>query len=189
METHWHDRDNRISIPSHEPDLPRWAWALVANIRREGFPDAGPLNNRGGTKHFAPGARVYVLPVRWDGWWERGPVIGKLKGSNRYVRKVMSWDWLENFRCKRVYSPAVISWMMGARSEIKNCGCPYDHGIEIDGWSTVDAYKTGNGDFDRAEIEEIVELYHQGMLEKCQARRKAWKEENLAWLRARGKLP
>lgn len=78
---------------------------------------------------------------------------------------------------------------MGARSEIKNCGCPYDHGIEIDDWSTVEAYKAGNGDFDRAEIEEIVELYHQGTLEKCQARRKALKEENLAWLRARGRLP
>ena len=109
MRTHWHDRENRVSIPAHEPDLPKWAWCLVANIRKEGFPGAGPLNSRGGTKHFAPGARVYVFPDYRTGWWDRGPVVGKEKGSGRYGRKVMDWKWLENFRCKRVYSPTVIS--------------------------------------------------------------------------------
>ena len=51
MRTHWHDWENRVSIPAHEPDLPKWAWCLVANIRKEGFLDAGPLDSRGGTKH------------------------------------------------------------------------------------------------------------------------------------------
>ena len=177
MRTHWHDRENRVSIPAHEPNLPRWVWCLVANIRKEGFPDAGPLDSRGGTKHFAPGARVYVFPVRWDGWWARGPVLGKETGSGRYVRKVMGWEWLENFRCKRVYSPTVISWMMGVRSEIRNYGSPYSHGDWIEGWSCPE---------DKEEIEEIVRFYRDGSAARLQAEWKAQKEKTNASLRARG---
>ena len=178
MRTHWHDWENRVSIPAHEPDLPKWAWCLVANIRKEGFLDAGPLDSRGGTKHFAPGARVYVFPVRWDGWWDRGPVLGKEKGSGRYVRKVMGWEWLENFRCKRVYSPTVISWMMGARSEIRNFGSPYDeHGDWIEGWGWPG---------DKEQIKGIVKFYRDGSAARLQAEWRAHKEETNARLRARG---
>ena len=186
MKTHWHDEDNRVSIPAHEPDLPRWAWCLVANIRREGFPDAGPLNSRGGTKHFAPGARVYVFPVDWDGWWDRGPVLGREKGSGRYIRKVMSWEWLENFRCKRVYSPTVISWMMGARSEIKNFGNPYDNGDWIEGWGWPEAYRRGDGHIIKEEIEDIVRFYRDGSAARMLAGRRAHEEKTKAELRARG---
>ena len=146
MRTHWHDRENRVSIPAHEPDLPKWAWCLVANIRKEGFPGAGPLNSRGGTKHFAP----------------RGPVVGKEKGSGRYVRKVMDWKWLENFRCKRVYSPTVISRMMGARSEIKNFESPYTkHGDWIEGWGCPEDYEGGGAPYIREEIEETVRIFQE----------------------------
>ncbi|MBQ3300998.1 MAG: hypothetical protein IJH04_02380 [Eggerthellaceae bacterium] len=150
----------------------------MANIRKEGFLDAGPLDSRGGTKHFAPGARVYVFPVRWDGWWDRGPVLGKEKGSGRYVRKVMGWEWLENFRCKRVYSPTVISWMMGARSEIRNFGSPYDeHGDWIEGWGWPG---------DKEQIKGIVKFYRDGSAARLQAEWRAHKEETNARLRARG---
>ena len=187
MRTHWHDWENRVSIPAHEPNLPRWAWCLVANIRKEGFPDSGPLNSRGGTKHFAPGARVYVFPVRWDGWWDRGPVLGKEKGSGRYVRKVMGWEWLENFRCKRVYSPTVISWMMGARSEIRNFGSPYtEHGDWIEGWGWPGDYEHGSGLDVKEQIENIVRFYRDGSAARLQAEWRAHDEERKAGLRARG---
>ena len=183
---YWHSEENRISIPAHEPDLPKWVWCLVANIRKEGFPDSGPLDSRGGTKHFAPGARVYVLPVRWDGWWDRGPVIGKKKGSRRYVRKIIGWEWLENFRCKRIYSPTVISWMMGVRSEIKNYGGPYPYGDWIDGWGVPDNYVLGNANYVRKEIQEIVDLYRGGITERLRAEELAYKEKTKARLKERG---
>lgn len=188
MKSNWHIDENRVSIPAREPDLPRWAWCLVANIRREGFPDAGPLDNRGGTKHFAPGAKVYVFPVSWDGWWDRGPVLGKEKGSGRYVRKVMGWEWLENFRCKRVYSPTVISWMMGMRSEILNYGNhgPYCSGDWLEGWGWPEAYRRGDDHLIREEIERIVRYYRDGSAAQMLAEREAYKEETHARLKAQG---
>ena len=176
------------SVPATEPGLPRWAWCLIANIRREGFPNAGPLDSRGGTKHFAPGARVYVFPVPWDGWWDRGPVLGKEKGSGRYVRKVMGWERLENFRCKRVYSPTIISWMMGARSEKRNHGnhYPYSSGDWLDGWGDVYDYRHGRSDQVRDEIERVVKYYRDGSAARVIAERKAYREQTLERLRSQG---
>lgn len=185
---YWHSEENRVSIPVHEPGLPKWAWCLVANIRRAGFPNAGPLDSHGGTKHFAPGARVYVFPVHWDGWWDRGPVLGKQKGSRRYVRKVIGWEWLENFRCKRVYSPTVISWMMGARSEIRNYGShsPYSSGDWLDGWGDVYDYEHGQSDLVRGEIERIVRYYRDGTAARLIAEREAHREGTIEKLGVQG---
>lgn len=49
-------------------------------------------------------------------------VVGKKRGTHRLIRKVMDVGQLENFRAKRVYSPTVISWMRGARTDICNYG-------------------------------------------------------------------
>lgn len=57
---------DNISIPACEPDLPKWIWCLVANVAE--YPRDDHFNvmkmPRRGTKHFAPGARVYVYPVQ-----------------------------------------------------------------------------------------------------------------------------
>lgn len=105
------------SIPAAEPDLPKWIWCLVANVRD--YPVDELFNvikkERRGTKHFAPGARVYVYPVQWGDGWDRIVVVGRKKGTRRLVRKVIPGSMLEDFRLKRVYSPTVISWMCGTR--------------------------------------------------------------------------
>ena len=115
-----------VSIPAHE-HLPKSIWCLVANVKHGGDPEAtSPEGRRGGTKHFPPGGRVYVVTAWWSGAPDgRIPVVGKEKGTRRYVRKVISCVHLEHFRVKRVYSPTVISWIIGQRSWIGNCGCDY----------------------------------------------------------------
>ena len=115
---------DRISIPAFEFDLPKWIWCLVANVAD--YPRDDHFNvikkQRRGTKHFAPGTRVYVYPVQWGDGWERMVVVGKERGTHRYVRKVVPGAMLEAFRLKKVYSPTVISWMCGERSRIRNHG-------------------------------------------------------------------
>ena len=115
-----------VSVPEHEPDLPDFAWCVVANVRDYPCDKTAEQSNtaRKGTKHFAPGTRVWVLEQYWS-WDERVAVVGKKKGTHRYIRKVMSARQLENFRVKRVYSPTILSWMCGARNDIRNfsdCG-------------------------------------------------------------------
>lgn len=112
-----------VSIPAKEQDLPCWVWGVAANVRDypAGLNPKEGRNKRRGTKHFAPGSLVWVLE---DGWpsYGRMAVVGKKRGTHRYIRKVMDIGQLENFRAKRVYSPTVISWMRGARADIRNYG-------------------------------------------------------------------
>lgn len=143
-----------VSIPASEPDLPGWVWGIAANIREYpmGTTAEEAKGRRRGTKHFAPGAHVWILDENWSPDW-RMPVVGKKKGTHRYIRKVMCLDELENFRAKRVYSPTVISWMRGARSDIPNfgdCG-KYSHYGDL-------FYGTY---WDREEAECLAELWNR----------------------------
>lgn len=129
----WHDYQFGMhghSVLADEPDLPACVWGVVANVREFplGTTPEQCAGRRKGTKHFAPGARVWVMDQDWS-WDERVTVVGKEKGTHRYIRRVMDARQLENFRAKRVYSPTIISWMRGARNEIRNfsdCG-KYGH--------------------------------------------------------------
>ena len=144
------------SIPAQEPDLPRWLWGVVANVREypAGMPKDQAETRRKGTKHLAPGTLVWVMEPSW-GWFDRMTVVGKEKGTHRYVRKVMGAEYLEHFRVKRTYSPTIISWMRGARSELINhgdCGSSGSRGEHLEGaW------------WDRSWAEEFVEyqIEHQ----------------------------
>lgn len=123
----WHDRFYRkpgLSIPASEPDLPKWAWGVAANVREypRNMTEEQAKRRRRGTKHFAAGTLVWVLELwNWDES-ERVAVVGRKKGTHRYIRKVMPLDELENFRAKKVFSPTVISWMRGVREKIPNHG-------------------------------------------------------------------
>ena len=149
--------EEAISIPAIEPDLPKWIWCLVANVRE--YPSDALYRDvkteRRGTKHFAPGTRVYVYPVQWGDGWDRMVVVGKKRGTHRYVRKVMWGASLDNFRLKKVYSPTIISWMCGKRSEIRNHGnrIPYSVGDWFTGW--------GNSDGDRETIASMVDSWER----------------------------
>lgn len=131
----WHDYLYGVpghSVPPHEEDLPKWVWGIAANIR-EYRSDLEPDQTDGlrkGTEHFAPGAHVWVMEPRWL-WNYRITVVGKKKGTHRYIRRVMDFRHLESFRAKRIYSPTIISWMRGERSWILNysdCGKYVPHG-------------------------------------------------------------
>lgn len=88
------------------------AYAVVANIARETAHGEGGLQIQKGLKHFAPGAKVWVLPSGWGDGGERLIVVGRHRGSaGRYIRMVVRRRHLTNFRVRGVYSPALLQAM------------------------------------------------------------------------------
>jgi hypothetical protein len=83
------------------------AWCVVANVAPEVACGEGGLDVRRGLPHFAPNAKVWVLPPQWGDGGEKIPVVGIHRGSRRYVRIVIHRTHLVNFRVGGVYSPAV----------------------------------------------------------------------------------
>lgn len=82
-------------------------WCAVANvvIERQYGPH-GSLR-RSGTKHFPSGAKVYALSFFWGDAGERVTVLGRHRGSHRYVTMTMRTDFLANWRTEQVYNPRV----------------------------------------------------------------------------------
>jgi len=83
------------------------AWCVGANVAAEVAYGEGGLDVRRGLPHFAPHARVWVLPPQWGDGGEQIPVVGIHRGSRRNVRMVIRRAHLVNFRVRGVYSPAV----------------------------------------------------------------------------------
>lgn len=78
------------------------AWAIAANIADD--PDGSAPEGRG---RFAPGAKVWLSPWGWS-FEGRASVIGRYRGSTRYIRMVMPYRRLTNFRARGIYSYAVL---------------------------------------------------------------------------------
>jgi len=87
--------------------MPEPVWCVVANVitERPYGPDGAEI--RSGTKHFRPGAKLYIIDA-YSGMSENVIVIGRHRGSNLYCRMVVPVWHLENFRVKLAYSPQVI---------------------------------------------------------------------------------
>lgn len=88
-------------------------WCPVATMRTERPYGPGGQEVKRGNKHFKPGAKLYLIEVM--SWLERGAkrdvqveVVGRHRGSHRYVTMVVSASWLTNWRAELVYSPHVI---------------------------------------------------------------------------------
>lgn len=82
-------------------------WCAVANVVLERqYGPYGALQGWG-TKHFPPGAKVYALSFFWGIAGERVIVLGRHRGSHRYVTMVVRTDFLANWRAELVYSPRV----------------------------------------------------------------------------------
>ncbi len=100
--------DNKI-----ESDLPQeqeWKWCLVGNIvqeRKYGENHEVKL----GTKHFSPGTKIYYAPGHWGDGGENIVVIGKHRGSPKYIEIIMPRKHIENFRCQKVFKPEVLKLM------------------------------------------------------------------------------
>ena len=84
-------------------------WCLVGNIVAERKCGIGGKEIRRGTKHFSAGAKVFCLPARWGDGYDRIVVIGRHRGSRRFVTMIISADWVTNWRAKAVYDPAALA--------------------------------------------------------------------------------
>lgn len=116
---------------------------VVANVARETSHGDGGLEIRAGLRHFAPGAKVWIAPLRWDGGSPSVPVVGRHRGnSRRYSAMVIPRRFLENFRVRAVYSSALLSALGGgplwgeehAESYVRYWGTPrLETQVEVEG--------------------------------------------------------
>ena len=116
------------------PRTPNWIWCLTARVVDENVVGETKKPVRG-TRHFAPGTKVYLEAPHWDG---RVAAIGVPRYANKRIRVVMSLDRLEGFALERVFDPEVIAALQHpyqtwpytsmARSELG--GTPWDESDE-----------------------------------------------------------
>ena len=83
-------------------------WAPVANIVEERPYGPGGAETRQGTKHFRPGAKVYVSTLVGHFPHTSFQVVGRHRATHRYVTMVIRGSWLTRWRVDLVYSPHVI---------------------------------------------------------------------------------
>jgi hypothetical protein len=84
-----------------------FAWCVVANVTERIPHGEGGREIRRGLRHFTAGARLWVLPPQWGDGWENAIVVGRHRGSRRYIRMVVPLRHVTSFRVRAVYSPAV----------------------------------------------------------------------------------
>ena len=94
-------------------------WCVVANIKDEHRFGAGGVEVKRGTKHFLPGTLVYCSTALWGDGYEKIKIVGRHRGSNRYVTMVIRSAWLTKWRVKQVYSPHVTA-------ELRRMGATWD---------------------------------------------------------------
>jgi hypothetical protein len=87
---------------------PESCWIAVANIIRERHYGPGGAEIRLGTKHFAPGAKVYIIDW-YGGMCQRIVVVGLHRKSKRYITLTIDVRLVENLRPKVCYDPTVIA--------------------------------------------------------------------------------
>jgi hypothetical protein len=87
---------------------PESCWTAVANIIRERHYGPGGEEIRFGTKHFAPGAKVYIIDW-YGGMCQRIIVVGLHRKSRLYITLTIDVRLVENLRSKVCYDPTVIA--------------------------------------------------------------------------------
>jgi hypothetical protein len=92
-------------------ETPKSIWCVVANVAETQQYGEGGAQTRRGTSHFPPGAKVYCYPALWGDGYEQVTVIGRHRGSHRYVTMVIPSKRLTNWRAQVVYSPYIIKLM------------------------------------------------------------------------------
>jgi hypothetical protein len=96
-----------------EGATPASVWCVVANVREQRPYGEGGRETRRGTKHFAPGTRVYCYPPLWGDGYEKIKAVGRHRGSRRYATMIVDSRWLTDWRARLVYSPTVIAALAG----------------------------------------------------------------------------
>jgi hypothetical protein len=84
-------------------------FCVVANVAGQAAHGEGGRELRRGIKHFAAGAKVWVLPPQWGDGGAQVLVAGYHRGTRGrgLVRMVVPRRHLTAFRVQAVYSPAV----------------------------------------------------------------------------------
>jgi len=84
-------------------------WCPVAHMVAERPYGPGGLETKRGSKHFRPGAKLYVhCNVGYSGSGWQIEVVGHHRASHRHVTMIVSTSWLVDWRAELVYSPRVI---------------------------------------------------------------------------------
>ena len=86
-----------------------WKYCVVGNIVRTHVDDAGIL--RYGTLTYSGGTRVYLEGRFWTPDRDTIPVVGLCRGKRYLVDYKVPVELIENVRCSRVYTPAVLAIM------------------------------------------------------------------------------
>jgi hypothetical protein len=84
------------------------AWCVVANVAEQtSYGEDAEL--RRGLKHFAAGAKLWVLPPQWGDGGEHVFVVGRHRGRGpgKLVRMVVERRHLTNYRVRGIYSQTV----------------------------------------------------------------------------------
>jgi hypothetical protein len=98
-----------VCVDGDQP--PMLAYCVAANVAEETAHGEGGLELRSGIRHFAPGAKVWVLPPHWGDGGDQIIVAGHHRGTRGrrgYARIVVSRRHLTNFRVQGIYSPALV---------------------------------------------------------------------------------
>lgn len=130
------------------PMVSEWAWCLVGEIVDENV--IGEEHRVvHGTRHFAPGTKVYCACELGGNGWERICVLGIPRYSDNLISMIVPATKIRNFRLEKVYDRRIIEvmtngWLGGAFCSIN----PAQIGF---GWS--------DSDQDRKDIESLVESF------------------------------
>ena len=103
------------------------AFCVVANVAAETASGEGGLEVRAGARHFAAGAKVWVLPPQWGDGGDQLIVAGHHRGTRGrrgLARMVMPRRHLTGFRVQGVYSPAVIRALTRPLTELGSGHAP-----------------------------------------------------------------
>lgn len=87
-----------------------WQWCLVGNIVGA-HPYGETREVRYGNKQFRPNAKVYVNLVYGGMGHESILVIGMPRHLKKYIEIVIARKYVENFRLRKVFQPAVLKRM------------------------------------------------------------------------------
>lgn len=103
-----------ISNQLSSPDDTEWCWCLVGNIvEKHEFGEAHEI--RYGTKHFSPGAKVFINLIYGGFGHDKIQVIGIPRHKRNYIEIVIPRAYVENFRIQKVFKPAVLKRMNNSK--------------------------------------------------------------------------
>ena len=87
-----------------------WVWCLVGNIV-ESHKYGESKERMTGTKHFRPGAKVFMAPANWGDGYEKIVVIGCPRHKKNYIEIIMRSEYTENHRIQKIYQPSILKMM------------------------------------------------------------------------------